>query len=542
MGKQQTYKFKPQTSTSTVKKTSQDSEKESKSRIYNVFKPTVTLDEISVRQTKAEANKFKVEDYASLQYPLIKINDYIIGASEIISLKISSEDFLPTIFLQTSFTNELFLSKNMPKDGDIISIFIRNKSDLLVPIRNDYVITGVSTMMKGGATIGGVNMTFFGELFVPGLKSYLGSAAYTGTSMEVMQQAAQSLELGFNTNEENTNDKQVWYIAGDPKEFIEDLALKAWKDENSFFDVWIDIYYNLNFINVQKQLLSNEDEVDIGVLLGNVDNSWTWGSNTEEQKSVKTAKVFSNYPGFRNSSFYILGWKPDNRSTAITFNFGTSMEASFFEHLEELYSNPESKQYWKIKIDPDYDPHKVDSHILLRGRAHWDGSINDNELAQANYKYKDLYKQAPWLGIQYTISNPDEPHEKWTGNHHQNYLRAQAHNTINNVEIEKLQVNVMVQGTNMNIIKGDKLPIALIKIEPTEVKIAYPEAEQNEALDFFYSGWYYVKGFNITFSQSTDDNVFSNFRHNFVLTRREWPTPVPTEPINDVQPKNNENI
>lgn len=534
-----TYKFKPTLTLGTTKTSSSDSQP--KSRIYNVFKPTIVLDEISVRQTKENSKKFRVEDFASLEYPLIKINDYIIGQSEINSLIIKSEDFLPTIILQTSFKNELFLSKNMPKDGDIISIFIRNKSDLLVPVRNDYVITGVSTLGKGGPTGGIINMTFFGELFVPGLKSYLGSAAKIGTSMETLQDTAQSLELGFNTNENDTDDKQVWYIAGDPLEFIEDVTLKAWKDENSFFDSWIDIYYNLNFVNVQKQLLSNEDEVDIGVLLSNVDTGWTWGSNTEENKSVKTPKVFSNYPGFRNTSFYILGWKPDNRSTAITFNFGTSMEASFFEHLDSLYSEPESKQYWKIKIDPDYDPQKVNSHILLRGRAHWDASTNVNELAQANYSYKDLYKQAPWLGIQYTVDNPDAPHTEWTGNHHSNYLRAQAHNTINKAEIEKLQVHIMVQGTNMNIIKGDKLPIALIKMEPTEVKMAYPESDHNEALDFFYSGWYYVKGFNITFSKGVGE-LLSSFRHNFILTRREWPTPVPVEPINDVKPKNNENI
>lgn len=514
-----------------------------KYRIYNVFKPTITLDEISVRQTKKDEKRFRVEDYASLQYPIIKINDYMIGPSEIDSLKINAQNFLPMITLQLKFENELFLSKNMPKDGDIISVFIRNKSDLLIPIRNDYVITGVSALGKSGSSRGGMSMTLFGELFVPGLRSYFGSAAYLGTSMEVLQEVAQELELGFNTNEQDTDDKQIWYNTGSPEEFINDVCFRAWKNENSFFDCWIDIYYNLNFVNVQKQLLSSEDSVDIAALLGNVDKSWTWGSNTDESKSVQTAKVFSNYPGFRNSSFYILGWKPDHQSTAITFRYGTSIDAAFFEHLDDLYSDPEIKQYWKIKIDPDYDPNKLDNYILLRGRARWDPSINQNELAQANYNYKDIYRQSPWVGIQYTINDAAQEPTQWTGNHHRNYMRAQAHNTINMVELEKLNVEILVQGTNMNIIRGDKLPVALIKIDPKEVRLSYPEAKQIEALDFFYSGWYYVKGFSITFNRSKDTDVFSNFKQTFILTRREWPPPEPVQPIkNTNQEKNNPNI
>ena len=534
------YQFNPP-DRNTPSTSARGDEKGTKYRIYQVFKPTVVLDEMSLPQTRDDTPTQKVEDYVSMQLPFVKINDYFVSESELDSLTIDQRNFLPTITLQISFTNELFYSKDMPKDGDVISIMIRNKSDVLTPIRNDYVITSAISTGRATSSKLGQSMTLFGELFVPGLKSYLGSASFRGTSMEVLKETARQLQLGFATNENETDDHQIWLIADTPNEFIKDVTSKAWKNENSFFDCWIDIYYNLNFVNVQKQLLSAEDEVDIGAALGNVDKEWYWGSKTKDNEVAATPKVFSNYAGYRTTSFYVTNWKPTNRSSAITFEYGTSMNASFFEHLDNLYPDPEAKKYWNIEIAPDYDPEKVDSYILLRGRATYDASINDGELARANYSYVDLYKTAPWLGIQYTINDPDADNLEWSGNVHSNYMRAQVHNVINLVELDKLNVDINVQGTNMNIIKGDKIPVVLIKKDPVEVKLAYKEAEQSSSLDFFYSGWYIVKGMTLNWQKtSVNDSIFSNYSQNFVLTRREWPTPEPVEPIKDT-PEDNTN-
>ena len=225
------------------------SDTNNRARIWNVFKPTIVLDEMSLESTGAPDAKNKTEDFASLNYPLIKINDYYFADSEINSMTINSQGFLPTITLSVTLTNRLFLSKHMPKDGDIISVMIRNKNDILTPIRNDYVITGAPSKTVLPNDRSPVTFTFFGELFVPGLKSFLGSNSYRGTSMETLKRVAEFIQLGFNTNEDNTNDHQVWLLSGGLDKFIEEVCLKSWKEENSFFDCWIDVYYNLNFID-----------------------------------------------------------------------------------------------------------------------------------------------------------------------------------------------------------------------------------------------------------------------------------------------------
>ena len=83
----------------------------------------------------------------------------------------------------------------------------------------------------------------------------------------------------------------------------------------------------------------------------------------------------------------------------------------------------------------------------------------------------------------------------------------------------------------LNIIKGDKIPVVLIKYDSFDNIQINSEAELNDMLDLFYSGWYLVKGFVLNYDQKNEGSVYSNFTQEFILTRREWPAPIPVEPI-----------
>jgi hypothetical protein len=179
-------------------------------------------------------------------------------------------------------------------------------------------------------------------------------------------------------------------------------------------------------------------------------------------------------------------------------------------------------------MEPIYDPQKLDKYIILRGRTMYDSSINDKDLAKANYSYRDIYEKYPWLGIQYTISNPNDDNLKWDGNHHKNYMRARVQNLINTKELDKLNLEISVTGNNFNIIRGDKVPVILIKKDAVENMQINIKAESNDMLDMFYSGWYIVNGFKVRWDGDAYNNnsIMSNFSQEFVLTRREWPPPI----------------
>jgi len=502
-----------------------------KFRIYQKFKHDIQLDELSF-ETNAETPEHNVENIFSVEVPLIKINDYILNKEEIDSLIIDSTDFIPKIALTCTFMHNTFAIKEMPKDGDIISIAIRNKSDSLKILRNDYVITGMSSSKNSVNDIYPTSLTFFGDLFIPGLSANKVNLSYNGTSFEAMKDLATKLKLGFATNEDNTNDKQIW-LSGSSSlvEYIENTISRSWRDETSFYNIWIDIYYNLNFVNINKQLIGGEDEVDIAVWIDNIDKDFAWGEINNTNQPRLTSKVFSNYDNFQASSFYINKWKPNNNATKISFQMGTVLTGNIFEHNRNLFANDEAEKLWSIPIEPTYDPEKVDNHILLRGRATQNPELRGNDLAKANYSYPDIYENNTYMGIQYTISNPDVDLSQRDGNHHRNYYRAVIQNAMNNKELGKLNVEISVTGLNLNIIKGDKVPIVLIKKDKIENQILDPLINGRDMLDRFYSGWYLVKGFKLLYNKKNDKSFMSNFSQSFILTRREWPSPVAVNPI-----------
>jgi len=507
-------------------------------RIQTVFEKTIQLDELSIPGDETKGGKQKPEDSISLEFPLIKINEYIFSRDEIRSVTIDCTEFLPRITLNIVMLSQLFLAKEPVKDGDIISVAIRNRSDVLKIIRNDYVITGWHVQPNTTETKAPVLMTFYGELFIPGLKSQKSDFSFEGTTYYALQDFAKKYGLGFSSNEKDTDDKQVWLkanIAGDI--YINKVVDRAWKDQSSFYDCWIDIYYNLNFINVNNQLVSAESEVDIGAMVSNVDKNYTYGADTAESKTATTVKVFSNFPNFRTTPFFITTWRPLNRSSAITFQIGTRMTCEMFEHNKFIFEDSTKQKYWAVPITPYYDPDKTNKTILLRGRASYvvdkdkAGKNKNPELKRANYPYVELYEKYPWLGTQYTISNPNDDNLQWDGNHHRNYQVARVQNLINNKELDKLNLHIEVNGNNFNIIRGDKVPVALVRTDAVDNLRINPNSGFRDSLDLFYSGWYLVKGFNLSWTSLNEGSIISNFTQEFILTRREWPTPLPVDPI-----------
>ena len=187
-------------------------------------------------------------------YPFISINDYIFSCGEILLFKIDATGFLPQLtFIFSLHKTDAFRSQSYPKDGDIVSIFLRAKNNSFKPIRNDYIIKNIDSG-RGGVENSGGDSVISAELFIPHMKDEL-IKSYKGGTFDVLQKIAQELELGFATNESSTNDEQTWINAGGTWEnYINHVAGAAWKDEKSFFKCYIDVYYHLNFINVNNQL------------------------------------------------------------------------------------------------------------------------------------------------------------------------------------------------------------------------------------------------------------------------------------------------
>ena len=359
-----------------------------KVRIYSYWQSNIILDELSIPLTDISDASVNATDVFGIEVPLIRINNKILTNKEIASLYIDCSGFIPRIELKAVFNHERFLLLNQIKDGDLVSIAIRSQTDSLKIIRNDYIITNAyvseketSATYEGDTTLPYM-VTFIGELFIPNIDSSDIDSSFLGTSYECMQNVAKLLNLGFASNEISTDDRQIWLSCNaTPRVFIQNVIENSWKDTNSFFDVWIDVFYNLNFININSQLLSSEESLDYGALMKNYDSNYIYGAQTKKKDTILFPKFLTNIKVVGGTSAFISSWHTENNSSYITSLIGTTLNCNLYEHNNNVYDN-KGTIYWSLPIEPIYDENKLQSHIILRGRCTYNEQINTGELAQ----------------------------------------------------------------------------------------------------------------------------------------------------------------
>lgn len=466
------------------------------------------------------------------QYPIIRINNTVFNYNNIVRMVVSSVEFIPTIELTVVVTGDDFQDKDFPKDGDIISVFMRTNTDTLNYLRNDFIITDCDFRNNKRSAVN--KLSFFGRMYIPGIESNYNVFGVIGTSKKVCKELCKRFGIGFAYNdEEETDDFQNWICSGPPEKFIQDVVMHSWKDNTSFFKSWIDLYYNLCFVNVNKFLLSSgEEEIDI-----------TFASRTdlyqaslndmpgEKPEDARLAlKVFSNRRAFKNSPFYVYRWEVTNNS-GISLSAGYSEESYTFIRNQNLYSSSDKHDdcFSTLSNLPAYDADKLDTHMILRGRTtYMDG--NGEKMARVNRNVQDKYIKKTWTGIEYTMDdnvNPnDKTNNKWTGNVNKNYKRAPSHNAINLKELDKLYVTLHVDGLCLQVMRGEKVPV-LIEHDAGSASTFVPGKENSDSnINRMYSGFYIVDSIEYVYTgKDVGNDKTSPFSTILVLKRREWPTP-----------------
>lgn len=486
---------------------------EEKSIIRSLIDPTIPLDEISFNDTEegtddvngGAARGKKIQKEVGNVFPLIQINDYVLQQDEVEKLTIDNTGFLPTIDIRFTLGSSpsTFLTTSMPKDGDRVNVFIRARDDAFKPIRNDYLVTDVSTSKGANNQGDGMTIRISGELFVPGINDER-IVAVKGSSVDALEEIAESLGLGFATNETSTADEQTWICGNDTYvNFIQHIVSSAWKDEKSYYSAFIDVYYHLNFVNVGNQF-SDSTEIDDAL----VDTLFTQDTLEGEEISMsKEKKVFTNIEERQGTNMYISNYRIINNSSDISKRYGYKMHCEFFEQ--------NSLEKWDIYAEPIITPGTENEKILLKGKAGEDF-------------YKTQIKKR-WAGIQY--SSPEH-------NVHENYLYSQVHNLINTAELEKLKLEIEVPRANFNIYRGERIPCVLLS-SGNPMKTAFMEQEEEikeggefakpgrPVLDKIYSGFYMIQGMIFKYEARNPNKTdeFGHFTEEVIMTRREWPTP-----------------
>lgn len=421
-------------------------------------------------------------------YPYVLINDTEIPPVMLNRMEIDCIGFMPKIFLTMSLIKGKtdFLKRSFPRAGDIVSIFLRSPNDNIKPIRNDYQVVTVDYM--GSPYPGDAGESFIritGRLHIPGIYSQK-TFLYEGTSYDVLKKAAEELQIGFASNVDSTDDSMKWMTIGNYENLINNVTRHAWDKETSFFTSFIDFYYNLNFIDINKQFTYASDGQP-GVI-SDINIRVPQENTTFEQEL--SAFYLSNDLKLMSFNNFITNFNIINNASLITYKEGVQKNFSMYDFSARTLVldtiNPLSTE----DAPQSYTP------IFLN----YGTSLQENRV---------------WLGLQY--SSP-------IGNVHKNYNFAEMVNTFNLMEIEKMMLEANLMNPNLFVHRGQRVPVMLFNYGDTldSVTTTDPKYQMTDrtksVLNAFLSDFYYVKGHKIVH----DPYQQVGFSQVIYLSKREW--------------------
>lgn len=463
-------------------------------------KPTIELSTLAVPDTNygsgttgASKEKTTLNDQEEngKECPLLYINDTRVAPTELQKFELDCTGFIPKLFVKVSPTTQDMTSMKPPMDGDIMQVYVKSGSDVIKPIRCDFLITKVETTSAPGIELTGAKLAIEGKLNIPHLYDEV-NLAIDDTSFNALKQIAEELGLGYASNVQDTDDQMKWCCAYKTREqFINEIVDASWNGKESFFTAFIDMYYNLNLVEVNSLYADckpyNGESTDIFM-----------NHDAEENNTEKTTvpKELTNSPSMQTSNYSISSYKPINKASDIARKCGYSYKMKMFDYS--------SMQPFEFNIEPTITEGSAGSKMLMKGKAHDDS-------------YKDQVK-TNFAGIQYTA------------NVHDMYYYAKVHNFMNLMETEKMGMNVTLSMCNLNFIRYDNVPI-IITIgaqdpQAAEAANKYEEEDpadsdniikQQPTVDYFHSGTYVLKGMKFVYTLST-----KLIKEEMILSRREW--------------------
>ena len=377
--------------------------------IVNLFQPTIMPTTIFI--PTPDDPKQKREITVGLGYvPVVFYNSVQIDYQDVSFLSIYFDGLLP--HMNMLFKDSLGIIKDTatPLDNTKITVYISSRHERLRPVHIDFKI---KTFVNEGGLMNIVAAMDVNGLYYPSYKSYPGF-----TSNFLLQQICRDVGLGFNTNVVETNDTMTWMSTGERVyDFVEEILDHAYISDESFIAGNVDLYYNLNFVDVQKEL-SRDIQKDFGY-----DDEALNRLIEKPESGEKANMILSNDESLRGSHNFFSGYRITNRSTDIAINSGYGDEI--------VYYDTDKKSQASFSVDSMNL--NTDKSIVLKAG-------NDDEFFSANRNFVYAGK-----------ANAD--------NSHNNFNYSRTHNDRNILEADKLLMEIEIPQPNFNLYRYQKIRV-----------------------------------------------------------------------------------
>lgn len=388
--------------------------------IAQIDKPSISLKPIDFEILNSDA-QLNIETAKSIGLtPFLWYNGYQIKIADIKSLSLFHEGLTPCTQVQFIDSTGIIKKDGFPLDDTTFEVFLNSGSPMLKSIHMKFKVKDFQQNKVGGT------YTMTGQI---DLKSYhkINFKSYKGTSFEVLREISKELELGFNSNIQNTNDSMNWFNTGlKYRNFVSNIVKNSYIDDQSFVMAYIDFYYCFNYVDVEKEWRRDVSS-DVGVSSGALSQL---GSDKTEDKIVSL--LLTNDASSQGTDLYFIKYKLRNNSTSKSLEEGQRTVTKYYDKNKKSF----------LIFDVEAQTTPGSDKIILKGKPSDTKDLNEN--------YRTVY------GGKIDLDNS-----------HSNFKYAKTQNERNLNELNKISVDIEMGAANFNFYKFQKIRILFVNAAGT---------------------------------------------------------------------------
>lgn len=486
--------------------------------ILALVEPSIRPKELKTVAEGEEKGGEKVTKTFGIDSPVIKINNYTFEKGDILNFELSNEGTIPFVSVTVLDSKKAFGIDAFPRDGDVFTMYIGSKNQsTFKSIHLDVEILNISTDPNSSG--GPIKVSISGRVNIPKMFAENCQHLEENTSLEHLKTVAQELGLGLASNVDDTIDSQIRiqpfinYI-----DFIKEIVSTSYISDDSFQSFFIDPYYYLNFVDINKIFNTKNppiSEFEDLVTSGPISMSESEGVD-EDTDTIPTKLFLTNNREYKQSNQYVEKYNLENSSNSITELHGHFREVQIYDDNSE---------------DPSA---RLDEFTVEALSTNTDNLSDITEPLKGNREtegYTELIKHK-YIGRQ-------DVGQEGLGNVHQNYIFTQLNNRRNFDETQKIKITVTLESFNPSLYRYQKVPILwysydkaiignTLSLKKKKKELGFTDStieipsdngeEPDQVVDEFITGYYLVESIDIIYKQS-----IGRFIQKVTLIRRDWP-------------------
>jgi hypothetical protein len=378
--------------------------------IAQIDQPTYVLPPMRLEKPGGEQPTYEVASVIGIN-PFFYYNGIQMDTNTIRQLNLYNDSLFPRVVIEFRDEKEV-LKKYPPLDDTRFEVFLNSQSSNIKSIHLRFKYESHKQLPRGYYSI-------VGTIDIP-LIYTISSKSYTGTSFEALRNLSKEMNLGFNSNIQNTNDSMKWINTNKKvKDFISDIIQHSFIGEDSFMIGYIDFYYCFNFVDIEKEW-KRDTSGDKAINSNPADRILAGKPETERVEPL----VLTNDKGAQKTSNFIEQFSFTNNSTY------QSIRKGYFTNVK--YYDAKSKSFLEFKVDSLTSDGK--ETIIMKGQP------GDSTYFEENYTNN------------YTGKIDDD-------NVHQNYNYASVQNRVNLDNLVKITCDLVLPNPNYNLYRFQKVKI-----------------------------------------------------------------------------------